>query len=183
MTRGLTAPGFIPSPMLCGFTIKPTRKKKNLLLSRQGQEGLFHWMWKTTQEPSFVFNTTQGIYLFIAKEHCTISMEKQLDDYLKARISKDYILYNCSSEPNYFLDEVGGVLQDESASTYAWKNFISSFLVQLNPFVGDSKAVASLFKNFVGIVKLTGNKKQLDYLKRKMNLLRERVDLGRLFQV
>lgn len=183
MTRGLTAPSFIPSPMLCGFTIKPTHKKKNLLLSRQGQESLFHWLWKTTQEPSFVFNTTQGIYLFIAKEYCTISLEKQLDDYLKKCISEDYILYNCSSAPNYFLDEVGGVLQDESASTFAWKNFISSFLVQLNPFVGDSIAIASLFKNFVGIVKFMGNKKQLDYLKRKMNLLRERVDLGDLLEV
>lgn len=183
MTRGLTAPSFIPSPMLCGFTIKPTHKKKNLLLSRQGQESLFHWLWKTIQEPSFVFNTTQGIYLFIAEEHCTISMEKQLDDYLKKCISEDYILYNCSSAPNYFLDEVGGVLQDESTSTFAWKNFISSFLVQLNPFVGDSTAIASLFKNFVGIVKLKGNKKQLDYLKRKMNLLRERVDLGDLLEV
>ena len=152
-------------------------------MSRQGQESLFHWLWKTTQEPSFVFNTTQGIYLFIAKEHCTISMEKQLDDYLKARISEGYILYNCSSEPNYFLDEVGSILQDKSASSFAWKNFISSFLVQLNPFVGDSTAIASLFKKFVGIVKFMGNKKQLDYLKRKMNLLRERVDLGDLLEV
>jgi hypothetical protein len=169
--------------MLCGFTIKLTIEKKRLLLSRQEQESLFHWLWKTTQDHSFVFNTTQGLYLFIAKDHCTATMEKQLDNFLKERISEDYILYNCSSEPNYFLDEVGGVLQDGNTSTFAWKNFISSFLAQLNPFVGDSTAVASLFKNFVGIVKLMGNKKQLDYLKRKMNLLRERVDLGDLSEV
>ena len=33
------------------------------------------------------------------------------------------------------------------------------------------------------LVKFKGDKAQLDYLKRKMNLLRERVDIGVLFEV
>ena len=169
--------------MLCGFTIKLRHSKKKLLLSRQRQESLSHWLWKTTQDHSFVFNTSQGLYLFLAQEHCTKSMEKQLDAYLQEHISDDYILYNCSLEPNYFVHEVGRVLQDEKTSTFSWKNFVNSFLVQLNPFVGDSNSIASLFKRFVGIIKLKGNKAQLDYLKHKMNVLRERVDLGALFEV
>ena len=83
----------------------------------------------------------------------------------------------------FFLQEVGDVLQDNASSDFAWKNFISSFLGQLKPFVGDSRCIGSLFKNFVGIVKFKGDKAQLDYLKRKMNLLRERVDIGVLFEV
>lgn len=169
--------------MLCGFTVKLTHGKKKILLSRQEQENLFHWLWKTTQDHSFVFNTTQGLYIFLAIEHCTISMEKQLDDYLQESISANYTIYNCSVEPNYFMHEVGRVLQDDRTSTYAWKNFISSFLGQLKPFVGDSRCIGSLFKNFVGIVKFKGDKAQLDYLKRKMNLLRERVDIGVLFEI
>ena len=169
--------------MLCGFKIKPAHGKKKLLLSRQGQESLFHWLWKTTQDHSFVFNTTQGLYLFLPIEHCTASMGKQLDNYLQGKISEDYILYNCSVEPHFFMNEVGRVLQDEKTSTFSWKNFINSFLVQLDPFVGDSNSIACLFKSFVGIIKLKGNKAQLDYLKHKMNVLRERVDLGRLLEV
>ena len=103
--------------MLCGFKIKPAHGKKKLLLSRQGQESLFHWLWKSTQDHSFIFNTTQGLYLFLSKEHCTSLMEKQLDDYLQGNISEDYILYNCSVEPHYFMHEVGRVLQDEKTST------------------------------------------------------------------
>ena len=169
--------------MLCGFTVKLTHGKKKILLSRQEQESLFHWLWKTTQDHSFVFNTTQGLYIFLATDHCTASMEKQLDDYLQESISVNYTLYNCSVEPNYFMHEVGRVLQDDRTSTFAWKNFINSFLVQLDPFLGDSNSIASLFKNFVGIIKLEGNKAQLDFLKHKMNVLRERVDLGLLFEV
>ena len=168
--------------MLCGFTIKLRHSKKKLLLSRQRQESLSHWLWKATQDHSFVFNTSQ-IISFLAQEHCTKSMEKQLDAYLQEHISDDYILYNCSLEPNYFVHEVGRILQDEKTSTFSWKNFVNSFLVQLNPFVGDSNSIASLFKRFVGIIKLKGNKAQLDYLKHKMNVLRERVDLGALFEV
>ena len=169
--------------MLCGFTIKPALGKKKLLLSRQGQENLSHWLWKTTQDHSFVFNTTQGLYLFLPKEHCTASMKKQLNDYLKGNISEDYILYNCSVEPHYFMNEVERVLQDEKASTFSWKNFMNSFLVQLDPFVGDSNSIAYLFKSFVWIIKLKGNEAQLNYLKHKINVLRERVDLGRLLEV
>jgi hypothetical protein len=61
-------------------------------------------------------------------------------------------------------------------------NLISCFIGHLNPFVCVSTAFATLFKTFVGIVKLRGTVAQLDYLKRKMNLLRERVDLGDLFK-
>jgi hypothetical protein len=110
-------------------------------------------------------------------------MEKQLDDYLQGNISEDYILYNCSVEPHYFMHEVGRVLQDEKTSAFSWKNFINSFLVQLDPFVGDSNSIACLFKSFVGIIKLKGNKGQLDFLKHKMNVLRERIDLGRFLEV
>lgn len=176
-------PLIYPSLMICGFVVKSSQSTRKLLLSREEQERFFHWLWSTTGDHSFVFNTTEGLYVFLAESHCTTSMYHQLDAYLQENIRGDYVLGNCSNRPHYFLHEVEKVLQDDISSGFAWKNFISSFLGQLKPFVGDSKSIASLFKNFVGMIKLAGNKAQLDYLKRKMNLLRERVDLGQLFQV
>ena len=109
--------------MLCGFKIKPTHGKKKLLLSRQGQESLFHWLWKTTQDHSFVFNTTQGLYLFLPKEHCTESMEKWLDNYLQGNISEDYILYNCSWEDDIEVcREDGSVLGSLLRPIKFWAN-------------------------------------------------------------
>lgn len=168
--------------MQCGFVIKSNRSQRTLLLARQEQKNLSQWLAEIIGDHLFVFNTTEGVYLFLAEEHCTALLEKQLDTYLQKRISSSYVLSNRSNNINFFTEEVGQILQDDTSSCFMWKNFISSFLGQLNPFVGDSTAIATLFKTFVGIVKVRGTVAQLDYLKRKMNLLRERVDLGDLFQ-
>ena len=168
--------------MQCGFVIKSNRSERTLLLARQEQKNLSQWLAEIIADHLFVFNTTEGVYLFLAEEHCTALLEKQLDTYLQKRISSRYVLSNRSNHINFFTEEVGQILQNDTSSCFMWKNFISSFLGQLNPFVGDSIAIANLFKTFVGIVKLRGTVAQLDYLKRKMNLLRERVDLGDLFQ-
>jgi len=60
---------------------------------------------------------------------------------------------------------------------------MSSFLVQLDPFYGELKSVHSLFKDFVAAVKTLGNEQQLLYLKRKMNVLRQRVELNGLIEL
>jgi hypothetical protein len=177
------APNFTPSLMICGFVIKSSKGEKKLLLSREGQKRLSRWLWHTIGDHSFVFNTTEGLYLFLAEGHCTTLMQHQLDTYLSENARGAYVLRNCSNQSHFFLQEVGDVLQDNASSDFAWKNFISSFLGQLKPFVGDSRCIGSFSKNFVGIVKFKGDKAQLDYLKRKMNLLRERVDIGVLFEV
>lgn len=168
--------------MQCGFVIKSNRNERMVLLARQEQKNFSQWLTKTIADNLFVFNTTEGVYIFIAQEHCTAWLEEQLDTYLEEKISGTYLLHNHSNHLHFFTEEVGQILQDETSSSFVWKNFISSFLGQLNPFVGDSTAIATLFKTFVEIVKLRGTTAQLDYLKRKMNLLRERVDLGDLLK-
>ena len=168
--------------MQCGFVIKSNRSESALLLGRQEQMNLSQWLKRIIVDHLFVFNTTQGVYLFMAEEHCSAWLEEQLNVYLQEKIRGSYVLYNHSNNLHFFNEEVGQILQDESNSSLGWKNFISSFLGQLNPFVGDSIAIATLFKSFVGMVKLSGTTVQLDYLKRKMNLLRERVDLGDLLK-
>ncbi|MGB1448345.1 MAG: hypothetical protein ACPG8F_00755 [Flavobacteriaceae bacterium] len=167
-------------PMLCGFAITSRLGDPMLLLTRKDQQKLTDWLRNELGEAPFVFNTNKGLYLFLEKESCSAYLVTRLNHFLTQYISHPYLLYNCSNEPHFFYKELTQVLQDKGMSTYAWKNFISSFLFQLQPFVGNSKSVFSLFKSFVAVIKLSGNEAQLSYLKRKMNLLRERVNITSL---
>ena len=69
------------------------------------------------------------------------------------------------------------ILSDKKISSLGWKNFISSFINQLNPFYGNSNFIHGLFRRFVFLIKENGNSQQLDYFKNRMNILRSRVDL------
>ncbi len=169
--------------MVCGFVVKSFLKEKCLLLSRQAQNTLANDLAHFLGYRPFIFNTRQGIYLFLASADCTPFLEEKLKAYCKTTISVPHLLYNCSKQLNFFMNEVAIALNDKNSSSLGWKSFISSFLGQLDPFIGASHPVASLFKRFVGIIKFKGKKTQLDYLKRKMNLLRERVDLKELLKV
>lgn len=167
-------------PMLCGFAITSRLEDPILLLTRKDQQKLTDWLRNELGEAPFVFNTNKGLYLFLEKEFCSAHLATRLNHFLMQYISIPYQLYNCSDEPHFFYMELTKILQDDETSTFAWKNFISSFLFQLQPFVGNSKSVFSLFKSFVAVIKLSGNEAQLSYLKRKMNLLRERVNITSL---
>lgn len=167
--------------MLCGFIIRSTTGEKQLLLSRKEQVIVEDWLAQMIDEQPFICNTREGIYLFLAREKCTVKLHQTLEAYINAIIHVPIQLVNCSHRPHFFLKEVERILQDNTTSSLAWKNFISSFLGQLKPFLGDSKPVYSLFKTFVGIIKFKGNQAQLDYLKHRMNLHRQRVSLAGLF--
>ena len=81
-----------------------------------------------------------------------------------------------------FYKEIALALNDHASSALSWKNFISSFLIQLDPFNGEIKSVHSLFKDFVHVVKTVGVP-PLTYLKSKMNSLRQRVEIKELFEL
>ena len=72
--------------MQCGFVIKSNRSERTLLLARQEQKNLSQWLAEIIADHLFVFNTTEGVYLFLAEEHCTALLEKQLDTYLQKNV-------------------------------------------------------------------------------------------------
>lgn len=163
--------------MICICAVKTNSLPKGVLLSREEQLELCHLIRDLIGYTPFVFNTQRGLYIFFHEKDCSVSIITQLKSYLTNKGGKHSFVH-AYQQVNYFENEITQVLNDTQGSSLAWKNFISSFLIQLDPFEGEVHAVYGMFNRFVAVVKSEGNLSQLDHLKQKMNRLRSKVNLS-----
>ena len=98
----------------------------------------------------------------------------EIADYVAQKTDRGSFI-NTSKNHDFFRNATRDFLNRPNTTSMVWKNFISSFLIQLNPFYGDILPIHSLFKDFVAVLKEYGSEEQLCYLKKKMNVLRSRV--------
>lgn len=162
--------------MICVCALLPNKLRSGLILNRNQSEYLSKLIGDTVNEKLFVFNTTSGVYFFSTKENLNSVIIKLVMKYLSEHLLSESH-FTLSRNTKIFDDRFVKILTDKEISSLGWKNFISSFLNQLNPFYGDSKFIHGLFKRFVYLIKEHGNNQQLDYMKNRMNLLRSRVNL------
>lgn len=127
-----------------------------------------------SQGELFIFNTRMGMFVFVEKESDKNKCIEQCRILVAANNKSGLILYK---KDHLFTQALVEILTDKQVTPLGWKNFISSFLSQLDPFYGDSTAVHGLFKKFVYLLKEHGDERQLNYMKKRMNILRSRVRL------
>lgn len=169
--------------MICAYVAKPLQESKGLILDRKKVTRLTDLLKDKLGYPPFVCNTQRGVYVFCDRLDCEENIKVVIETFARDHADEGFQFLSPYASSSYFFKEVAAVLNDESASAFAWKKFMSSFLLQLDPFNGELKSVHSLFKDFVEAVKTLGNEQQLIYLKRKMNVLRQRVELKGLIEL
>ena len=167
--------------MICICAALPKKRQKGLLIDRVMQQKLQVYISQKIGYKPFLFNTEKGFYVFFEAKDRTQDLEASIAYYLDQNAASHQLIA-AHTHPSFFVEELIQVLNNPDASCFAWKNFISSFLIQLDPFKGSVRAIHSLFKEFVEVVKKRGNTRQLEYLKRKMNSLRARVNVAELLQ-
>ena len=170
--------------MICAYVAKPLfNRKKGLVLNRILTEEIKQGLKAKLTYAPFIFNTQRGLYVFMDQQDCKEEISTSLEDFIRKKSINQIQFYTPSSDAAFFYKEVALALNDDASSALSWKNFISSFLIQLDPFNGEIKSVHSLFKDFVHAVKTVGSAAQLTYLKSKMNSLRQRVEIKELFEL
>ena len=162
--------------MVCACALLPNNLRSGLILSRNQSEYLSNLIGDIVNEKLFVFNTNSGVYFFSTKENLNSMIVKLVMEYLSEHLLKESH-FTLSRNTKIFDDSLVKILTDKEISSLGWKNFISSFLNQLDPFYGDPMIINGLFKRFVYLIKEYGNNQQLEYMKKRMNILRSRVDL------
>lgn len=167
--------------MICICAAFPKKRQKGLLIDRMMQQKLQVYISQKIGYKPFLFNTEKGFYIFYEAKDRTQDLDASIAYFLDLNAASHQLIAS-HTNPSFFVEELIQVLNNPDASCFAWKNFISSFLFQLDPFKGSVRAIHSLFKEFVEVVKKRGNTKQLDYLKLKMNSLRARVNVTELLR-
>lgn len=162
--------------MICICAAFPIKRQKGLLLDRSLQEKLQIQIQNQIGYSPFLFNTEKGFYVFYDRKDHKETLAASVAYYLNENAAPHRLVASHQT-PHFFAKEIQEALNNPEASCFAWKNFISSFLYQLDPFKGSVRAISSLFKAFVEVVKKHGETNQLIYLKRKMNRLRSQVDV------
>ena len=162
--------------MICICAILPNNPHKGLLLQRTTEKKLSEFIKQHTLGVSFIFNTQSGIFIFTCADKVSDWLLKNISDYITQKTQKGSFI-DTSNNHNFFRGVIRNILNCPDSSSLAWKNFMSSFLIQLNPFYGDSFAINSLFRDFISVIKEYGNEEQRCYLKKRMDILRSRVTL------
>lgn len=160
--------------MICVCAIGREKPSCPPIVLKRVKDHLSQRLKQFSQGEVFIFNTRMGIFVFVEKENDKNKCIEQCHILVAANNKSDLILY----KKNYlFTQALVEILTDKQVTPLGWKNFISSFLSQLDPFYGDSTAVHGLFKKFVYLLKEHGDERQLNYMKKRMNILRSRVRL------
>lgn len=162
--------------MVCVCALIPSKFKSGLIISRLQSKNLSKFIEDFINEELFVFNTTSGVYIFSSNENLNSVIVRLVMKFLEDNSFEENHI-TLSRNTKIFDDRFVKILSDKKISSLGWKNFISSFINQLNPFYGNSNFIHGLFRRFVFLIKENGNSQQLDYFKNRMNILRSRVDL------
>lgn len=163
--------------MICAYLVRPIALNESLFIDRKDQLKISLDFELYLGYMPFIYNSSQGMYFFIDKNDCNKLVERWVCNNIEAFTQVPFEIIATHYNTHYFQEIINAHLTDQKISALAWKRTISSFLTQLKPFQGDTKSVYNLFLYFVEIIKKSGNKSQLEYLKHKMNQLRTRVTI------
>ena len=154
--------------MICCIVLRPANKSKKLLLERSKQCQLSEIIKAEMNCSVFIFNYTDIIYVFLEDEIEVSLALKLTTDFMTANQPNPIRLFDASGSSNYFWNEVKNKLSSRKISAFEWKHFISSFLIQIDPFnVNESGAGIDIFEQFRDLIKLEGSSKQQKYFKNK----------------
>ena len=164
--------------MVCCIVLKPPAKSQKLLLTRQRQKELIVYLEALLDYRPFVFNSVQGVYIFVKRKESFEQIKSVLSGFLYPETLNQMEFINTKSRPQFFKNVIQRVLTSRENSAWAWKRFINSFLTQLDPFSRlTSYNNMVIFKNFHNYIKQNGTKLQRKFYKNRMKILRERVSL------
>jgi len=167
--------------MVCCVVLKPKLNSQSLFLNRQKQSLINDHIASHLKYKPFVFNSSRGMYIFTKKNESFEEIENILNQIFTESDLEKLRIFDTSLSPDFFRSVTKEVLQSKDISAFAWKRFISSFLIQVNPYNprSDSESI-TVFQNFKTSIRKNGNRVQKRYFKRKMKILRKRVSLDSL---
>ncbi|MGI9530323.1 hypothetical protein [Lutimonas sp.] len=129
----------------------------------------------------FIFNSSRGMYIFTKKNESFNDIEDILIQVFSESDLSNIRIFDTSLSQDFFRSVTKEVLQSGEISAFAWKRFISSFLIQADPYGAKSEPDNIIvFQNFKAAIRNNGNRVQKRYFKRKMKILRKRVSLDSL---
>ncbi len=167
--------------MICCIVLKPRLNCQSLFLSREKQKLISDYLTSHLRYQPFIFNSSKGIYIFVKKKESFSKIENILIPFFNQTELDQFKIYNTSLLPHFFRNTTKQVLQSQEISAFGWKRFISSFLIQANPYGHETESNSfTVFENFRGSIHNSGNRIQKKYFKRKMKVLRKRVSLESL---
>ena len=164
--------------MVCCIVLKPISHCEKLFLDRQKQKALSDHLESTLRYKPFVFNTTRGTYIFVKKRESYSSIRKILIGFFSKAELDQMKMQNTSLRPHFFRKLTKRMLHSREISALGWKRFISSFLIQIDPYnLKSSQNSIVVFEKFQNSIANNGSKYQRKYFKRKLKTLRNRVSL------
>ncbi len=167
--------------MVCCIVIKPTGKCQTLLLNRRKQALLCNHLESSLSYKPFVFNATKGLYVFVKKKESFPNIQNILVGFCDETNLKDIKMHDTSFRPKFFSRVTRQILISKETSVQGWKQFISSFLIQIDPFNPSSPSNnIVVFERFRNCISHNGSNHQKRYFKRKLKMLRERVSLEQI---
>lgn len=164
--------------MVCCIVLKPVAKCQTLLFNRHRQALLSSHLESNLSYKPFIFNSTKGTYIFVKKKDTFEKIEKILISFFSQSDLNQLTIYDTSFRPNFFRNVTKQVLNSNEISVLGWKRYISSFLLQIDPYDPNSSPHSiKVFTRFRRNIKINGSKLQRKFFKRRMKMLRERVSL------
>ena len=164
--------------MICRLFIKPATAKKALFLDRPKQGLLQVYLNEKLFYTPFVFNTVLGVFIFTKKKEDTQLLTVWVSNFLATANLQSFSLVDCSSDPGFFRRFTREVLSNQEASALAWKRYLNSFLIQVNPFKNEGIQGIKVFKRIKKVIKEKGSDPQKKHFKRRLKSLRKGVSLS-----
>jgi len=164
--------------MVCCIVLKPKLNNQSLFLNRQKQTLINGHIASYLEYQPFIFNSSRGMYIFTRKNESFEEIENILLQIFNEEELSKIRIFDTSLSQDFFRSVTKEVLQSKDISAFAWKRFISSFLIQANPYSPKTNAESiAVFQNFRASIRNNGSRVQKRYSKRKMKILRKRVSL------
>lgn len=164
--------------MICCLVLKNSHKNQTLPLGRKEQALLNNFLESNLLYKPFIFNSTLGTYIFVKREEGFEKIQTLLLDFFKPLAINHLKIYDSTLQPNYFSNVIQQILTSNEISALEWKHFISSFILQIDPYNASTTTNSiSIFENFRNYIITNGTKHQQKYFKRKMKMLRKRISL------
>ena len=164
--------------MICCLVLKITHKSQTLFLDRKKQALLSDYLKSSLLYKPFIFNSTIGTYIFVKKEETFEKIQNILVDFFSQSNLKHVRIYDTSLQPDFFRIVTQQILSSNKLSALEWKHFISSFIIQIDPFnTTTTPNTIAVFEKFRRCIYNNGTKRQQKYFKRRLKMLRERVSL------
>ncbi len=164
--------------MVCCIVVIPKQKCQRLFLNRSQQAVLSTYLESSLSYKPFIFNSSKGMYIFVKKKERFNNIENLLISFFNQSDLDQISIHDTSFRPYFFRNVTKHVLTSKEISALGWKRYISSFLLQIDPYdPTTSPHSIKVFKRFRRNIKTNGTKFQRKFFKRRMKMLRERVSL------